>query len=70
MRTANRDHRAQILEDATLLFSDIRGFTAMTANLDPDAVVTMLHELYSRFDQHLVAFNLWKIDTIGDAMGT
>ena len=39
----------------------------MAEKMSPDLVLSFLHELYSRFDQHLAAFGLWKIDTIGDA---
>lgn len=32
----------------TVLFSDIRGFTAMTENMQPEGVITMLNEYFSR----------------------
>ncbi|KXZ51758.1 hypothetical protein GPECTOR_11g202 [Gonium pectorale] len=47
----------------TLLFADIKGFTPMCGELEPSAVMRMLNELFSRFDDLLDTFG---VETIGD----
>lgn len=56
--------------EVTLLFSDIKGFTALTLAVnDSVKLVMMLNALYSAFDRKLEEFsNIWKIDTEGDAV--
>jgi class 3 adenylate cyclase len=54
--------------EATILFTDIVGFTAMSQTVAPQQVMEFLHELFVRFDE-LVGRDslLWKVETIGDA---
>jgi class 3 adenylate cyclase len=54
-------------EAVSVLFADIVGFTAMSARTSPEALVTMLNELFSTFDQLAEKHGLEKIKTIGDA---
>ena len=58
---------AQRHPDVTVLFADLVGFTEQAASTDPEAVVTALDEVFSRFDQLADRFGLEKIKTIGDA---
>lgn len=51
----------------TVLFADIVGFTAMSAALAADEVITMLSGLFSMFDDLVSERGLEKIKTIGDA---
>jgi PAS domain S-box-containing protein len=53
--------------EATVLFADIVGFTELSAGIAPQAVVGMLNEIFSSFDQLAQDHNLEKIKTIGDA---
>src|SRR5262249_26127115 len=53
--------------DVTILFADIVGFTALSARMPPDALVRLLNEVFSEFDQHTARCGLEKIKTIGDA---
>jgi adenylate cyclase len=53
--------------EVSILFADIVGFTRMSAHMPPDAVVTMLNEIFSTFDQLTERHRLEKIKTIGDA---
>jgi len=54
-------------ESVTVLFADIVGFTALSANTSPEKLVTMLNELFSMFDRLAEQHGLEKIKTIGDA---
>ena len=54
-------------EDVTILFSDIVGFTQMSSLLTPSDLVTLLNDLFTRFDKRAESLGLEKIKTIGDA---
>ena len=56
------DHR-----QTTCLFADLTGFTGMAAKMDASRVVTLLNNLFSRFDELTEARGVEKIKTIGDA---
>jgi len=53
--------------EATVLFADIVGFTELSAGIAPQAVVGMLNQIFSSFDQLASDHGLEKIKTIGDA---
>lgn len=50
----------------TLLYADIVGFTAWSAEKTPDEVVTMLNNMFTRFDKMCVEHSVYKVHTIGD----
>jgi adenylate cyclase len=52
--------------EASLLFADVVDFTSLSARLDSAQVVSMLGELFSRFDRIVAQHGLEKIKTIGD----
>ncbi len=54
-------------DHVSVLFADIVGFTAMSAQRTPEAMVTMLNDLFSQFDRLADIHLLEKIKTIGDA---
>ncbi|CUK10517.1 Adenylate cyclase [Ruegeria denitrificans] len=54
-------------DDVTVLFSDIVGFTEMSANLPPAQVVHYLNRVFSGFDKTASELEVEKIKTIGDA---
>ncbi|KAK1786099.1 hypothetical protein P4O66_017826 [Electrophorus voltai] len=59
--------QAKKFDDVTMLFSDIVGFTAVCAQCTPMQVISMLNELYTRFDYQCGVLDVYKIETIGDA---
>ena len=52
--------------DVTVLFADLVGFTALVQETDPVKLVTLLSDLFTRFDQIAGRRGLEKIKTIGD----
>jgi len=54
-------------ELATVVFSDIVGFTEICSQISPEKVVDMLHRLYCQFDRLSMEFGIYKVETIGDA---
>jgi len=53
--------------NVTILFSDLVGFTQMSSRQTPSALVSLLNDLFTRFDKRTEALGLEKIKTIGDA---
>jgi len=55
------------IDRATVLFTDFKGFTAMSEILSPKELVQDLHECFSAFDHICEKHGIEKIKTIGDA---
>ncbi len=58
---------ARLIEDVTVLFTDFKGFTAMSEQLSPKDLVRDIHECFSAFDHIMEKYGIEKIKTIGDA---
>ncbi|EHH56718.1 hypothetical protein EGM_06183, partial [Macaca fascicularis] len=52
--------QARKFDDVTMLFSDIVGFTAICAQCTPMQVISMLNELYTRFDHQCGFLDIYK----------
>jgi len=51
----------------TVMFTDIKGFTALSSKISPQEVVDLLNSMYSAFDEIIVNWQLYKVEVIGDA---
>lgn len=58
---------AKYYEDVTVLFADIKNFSALAESLPPQQLVNELHECFKGFDEIISAYSIEKIKTIGDA---
>eukprot|EP00898_Chlorokybus_atmophyticus_P007811 jgi/Chlat1/8030/Chrsp71S07504 len=54
-------------EDVTILFTDIVGFTRLASTISTMELVVMLNELFTGFDNLVDKYNVYKVETIGDA---
>jgi adenylate cyclase len=59
--------KSKKFEMATVLFSDIQGFTKIAEEMNPDVLIDELDKFFFHFDSVVEKYNIEKIKTIGDA---
>jgi class 3 adenylate cyclase len=59
--------KAKKFESVTVLFTDFKGFTHYSENLDPEKLVETVGVYFSKFDDIMEKYGLEKIKTIGDS---
>ena len=54
-------------EGVSVIFTDIKGFTAYSSKISPHELVDFLNGMYSAFDEVITSWELYKVEIIGDA---
>ncbi|KAH0558288.1 adenylate cyclase type 9 [Cotesia glomerata] len=66
IRSLFRPFNMHSMEDVSILFADIVGFTKMSSNKTAEELVDILNDLFERFDDLCVQHGCEKISTLGD----
>ena len=59
--------KPEVFENATVFFTDIVSFTTIASESTSHQIIEFLNDLYNLFDDRLENFDVYKVETIGDA---
>lgn len=59
--------QAKQFDEVTIMFTDFKGFTQISEKLNPQELVSEIHNCFKGFDLIMDKFNIEKIKTIGDS---
>lgn len=59
--------RSHSYDHATITQSDLCGFTQLASDKSPEQVVAFVEDLFGRFDRLTDEFQVYKVETVGDA---
>lgn len=59
--------KARYIEQATVLFTDMKDFTKVSEKLSPEELVAEINEYFTAFDRIVEKYGVEKIKTIGDS---
>lgn len=60
-------HNTERLPDVAVLFADLQDFTTLAASCEPEETLTLLSDVFEKFDELVLKHGVEKIKTIGDA---
>lgn len=64
---SGESHIADTIDDVTILFADIVGFTRLASQMDAESLVSLLEELFSKLDEIAHRHGCERLKTIGDS---
>ncbi|MBK6292604.1 MAG: tetratricopeptide repeat protein [Candidatus Kapabacteria bacterium] len=64
---AGETHIADNMNDVTIMFADIVGFTKMASSMEPEHLVILLEDLFTEMDRVCAMFGCERLKTIGDS---
>ncbi len=67
LKTREREIIADYFDSVSIVFTDMKGFTAYSSQVSPIELVGFLNRMYNKFDIITDRTNLYKVEIIGDA---